>query len=178
MEQFYKVGQIVNTHGIRGEVKVLPSTDFTDERFRKGSKLRIFNPENGRTEIVTVERARETKTTLVVQFEGWNDINKVLPYKGWLIQIAASQLSELPEGEYYIHQLVGCTVYMPDGSVLGELVHVLRPGANDVWEVQAPPLANGKKGPVHLIPYIDEVVKSVDVAAKRIDIVPMEGLLE
>ncbi len=178
MYSYLKVGTIVNTHGIRGEVKILPSTDFADERFRVGNTLRIEQPGTGKFEDVTVKYARDQKTNYIVQFEGWTDINQVIPYKGWQILIPVKELSELPEGEFYIFQLVGCEVFMPDGSLLGKITQVLHPGANDVWEVQGEDPSGKKKLKSHYIPYIDDVVKKIDIGLRRIEIEPIEGLIE
>ena len=86
--------------------------------------------------------------------------------------MSEDQLVELDEGEYYYHQIVGCQVFDEEGALLGTVKEILAPGANDVWVART---ADGKE---LLIPYIDDVVKQVDVEAKRIVIRPLEGLFD
>ncbi len=82
------------------------------------------------------------------------------------------QLGSLPEGEYYFHEIIGCTVVLADQQEIGVIKEILTPGANDVWVVKA------KGGKEILIPYIEDIVLSVNVQEKKVIIQPMEGLLE
>lgn len=170
--KLYNVGKIVNTHGIRGELKVLSQTDFPELRFEKGSSLVMIDPTGGDQVPVTVETSREQKGLFYVKFNGWDNINQVEKYKGWLLKVGESQLAELDEDEYYFHEIVGCQVVTADGSVLGEVTEILTPGANHVWVVSR---SQGK--PV-LLPVIDDVVKEVDVEHKRITVELLEGLVD
>ncbi len=86
-EKLYTVGKIVNTHGIRGELKIVPQTDFADERFAAGSKLVFVDPNSSATLPVTVESAREHKTMFIIRFRGFGNINEVEKYKGWLLKV-------------------------------------------------------------------------------------------
>lgn len=170
-EHWLSVGRLVNTHGIRGEVKVLPSTDFPDERFAPGSHLTLHAPDSSETVEVEVASAREHKGMYIVKLRGFDNINEVLPYKGWQIKVPVSQRIPLEEGEFYFYEIIGCTVVTEEGEELGRISEILRPGANDVWVVERP------QGRPVLIPYIDDVVRDVDVAAKRVTIHLMEGLI-
>lgn len=169
-EQLYTVGKIVNTHGIRGELKIVPDTHFP-ERFDPESKLVIVDLQNKQTP-VTVLSARLHKNMYIVKFKGYDNINEVEKYKGGLLKVEEKYQGELDEGEYYYHQIIGCTVVSDDGTELGVVSEILSPGANDVWVVSKP-----KSKPV-LIPVIDEVVLDVDVSAKLIKIHILEGLLD
>lgn len=171
-EKLYTVGKIVNTHGIRGELKIVPQTDFPEERFTKGSKLVFFNPELGSTLPVTVESSRFHKNMAIVRFQGYDDINEVEKYKGWLLKVEEQYLSELEDEEFYYHEIIGCRVYTEEGEELGTISDILSPGANDVWVVERP------KGKPLLLPYIDDVVLGVDVEQKRVTVRLMEGLLD
>lgn len=171
-EKLYTVGKIVNTHGIRGELKILPQTDFADERFAKGSNLVFVDPNSSATLPVTVESAREHKTTYIIRFKGFGNINEVEKYKGWLLKVEEKYLSELADDEYYYHEIIGCTVVTEEGETLGEITEILSPGANDVWVVKRP------KGKPLLLPYIDDVILSVDVKEKKVTARLMEGLLD
>jgi len=171
MGRFFHVGKIVNTHGIRGEVRVISITDFPESRFKKGAKLYLFLPGKKEGMELEVESWRRHKQFDLLSFKGYNSINEVEAFKGGVLKVPEEQLAKLPEGEYYFHEIIGCKVWTADGEEIGTVREILTPGANDVWVVQS-----DKK--VHYIPYIGEVVKSVDVKEKRVIIEPMEGLLD
>lgn len=169
MSQFFNVGKIVNTHGIRGELKVLPLTDFPEERFAKGSKLVI---ETGEGQLpVTVESARLHKNMYVVRLNDFTNINEVEKYKGTMLKVSSEYQTELSEDEFYFHQIVGCEVVTDEGETLGTIKEILTPGANDVWVVKA---NNGKE---ILLPYIDDVILHVDVVNQKVTVHLMEGLV-
>lgn len=169
---FYHVGKIVNTHGTRGELKIIPQTDFPEVRFAKGSKLYAFVPESANGEAVTVESARFHKGTYIVKLKEFHDINQILRFKGGSLKVDESELVDLEEDEYYYHEIVGCEVFSEEGERLGVVKEILSPAANDVW------VAKREKGRDLLIPVIDDVVREVDVDNKRIVIHVMEGLLD
>ncbi|MED1441721.1 ribosome maturation factor RimM [Aeribacillus composti] len=170
-EKWFQVGKIVNTHGIRGEVRVVSVTDFPDERYKRGNRLYIFQKDKEPVEVI-VKSHRIHKNFDLLSFEGYDSINEVEPFKGSDIKVPESQLGSLDEGEYYFHEIIGCSVYTEDGDELGIINEILTPGANDVWVVKR----IGKKD--LLIPYIEDVVKHIDVKEKRVIIFPMEGLLD
>ncbi|WP_159886995.1 ribosome maturation factor RimM [Paenibacillus puerhi] len=171
-DKLYTVGKIVNTHGIRGELKVVSETDFPAERFAKNSKLVFVDPNSGAKLPVTVESAREHKLMFIIRFQGFGNINEVEKYKGWLLKVEEQYLSELDQDEYYYHEIIGCSVVTEEGEVLGEIKEILSPGANDVWVIKRP------QGKELLIPYIDEVVLDVNVKDKKVTVRLMEGLLD
>ncbi|MMZ68538.1 Ribosome maturation factor RimM [compost metagenome] len=107
----------------------------------------------------------------IVKFEEYGNINDVEKYKGYDLKVPKEESVELPENEYYFHEIIGCRVVDEEGSELGVIEEILRPGANDVWVVKQP---NRKQ---LLLPVIDEVVLDVDVKAKLVKIHLMEGLL-
>ena len=166
-----KVGKIVNTHSLRGEVKVISSTDLEEERFKKGSKLLITRG-NQVIEEVEVESYRSHKNSLLVKFKGIDSINEAEKFKNLQIKVDSENISELEENEFYFHEIIGCRVFDENNTILGEVVEILTPGANDVWVIK------GENGKEILIPYIADVVKNVDVQNKKIDIEIMEGLID
>ena len=166
-----KVGKIVNTHSLRGEVKVISSTDFEEERFKKGIKLLITRG-NQVIEEVVVESYRSHKNSLLVKFEGIDSINEAEKFKNLQLKVDSENISELEENEFYFHEIIGCRVFDENNILLGEVVEILTPGANDVWVIK------GENGKEILIPYIADVVKNVDVQNKKIDIEIMEGLID
>ncbi|MBB6282139.1 ribosome maturation factor RimM [Geobacillus subterraneus] len=172
MERWFNVGKIVNTHGIRGEVRVISRTDFPEERYKRGNKLYIFRERDAEPVEVTVKSHRVHKSFDLLSFEGYDSINDVEPFKGAMLKVPESQLGQLDEGEYYFHEIIGCTVVTENGETIGTVREILTPGANDVWVVRR------QDGTDALIPYIDDVVLRVDTERKTIIIRPMEGLLE
>lgn len=169
-EKLVTVGRIVNSHGIRGELKVVPETDFP-ERFDKGNVLIIVDSQNKQTP-VTVQTSRLHKNMFILQFDQFSNINDVEKFKGSLLKIEAKEQQPLEEGEYYYHEIIGCKVITEEGQELGLVSEVLTPGANDVWVVTLP------KGKQLLLPVIDDVILDVDIANKTIRIHLMEGLME
>lgn len=171
-DQFFTVGVITGTHGIRGEVKVLPKTDFPEARFVKNSKLSLRKPGLPPERQVTIQSARPHKNVWLVQLEGFADINLVEAWRGMELVVPEQELMKLPKGTYYIHQLVGMDVYLDDGRFAGKLVEVLLPGANDVYVVRGP-----LQKPDLLLPAIPSVVQEVDIDAKRMTVHLLPGLL-
>ncbi|NOU84902.1 ribosome maturation factor RimM [Paenibacillus sp. LMG 31460] len=169
-EKLVTVGRIVNSHGIRGELKVVPETDFP-ERFDKGNALIIVDSQNKQTP-VTVQTSRLHKNMFILQFDQFSNINDVEKFKGSLLKIEAKEQQPLEEGEYYYHEIIGCKVVTEEGQELGLVSEVLTPGANDVWVVSLP------KGKQLLLPVIDDVILDVDIVNKTIRIHLMEGLME
>ena len=166
-----KVGKIVNTHSLKGEVKVISSTDFEEQRFEKGTELLITRG-NQVVKEVTVESYRTHKNNLLVKFVGIDSIEEAEKIKNLQIKIDSDNIGELEENEFYFHEIIGCEVFDENGKSLGEISEILTPGANDVWVIKS---QNGKE---ILIPYIEDVVKKIDVENKKIDIEVMEGLID
>jgi 16S rRNA processing protein RimM len=170
-ERLLNIGKIVNTHGIKGELKIYPQTDFPEVRFKVGNKLMMFPPDSGTPIEIEIVASREQKTMYVVKIKGYDNINQVEKFKGWELKVTDGERVPLPEGEYYFRDIVGCEVITDDGETLGTVTDILSPGANDVWVVK---MAKGKE---LLLPVIDDVVLDVDVAARKIKVHLMEGLL-
>jgi 16S rRNA processing protein RimM len=169
-EKLFTVGKIVNTHGIRGELKIVPETDFP-ERFAEGSELVIVDAQQKQTP-VKVQASRLHKNMYILKFEKYDNINDVEKYKGSLLKIEGKYQEPLDEGEYYYHEIMGCKVITDEGQELGLITEILTPGANDVWVVSRP-----QKKQL-LLPVIDDVILEVNVADKIVRIHLMEGLLE
>ena len=161
--ELYTVGKIVNTHGIRGEVKVVATTDFVDQRFADGATLYLVKKDQAPVEL-TVEHARMHK------FKQFNNINEVQHFRDAELKVADQGQAELEEGQYYYHQIIGLTAETVDGRVLGKIKEILAPGANDVWVVDREQKTD------LLLPVIDDVVKEVDLAGGKVIVELLEGL--
>jgi 16S rRNA processing protein RimM len=171
MEKWFNVGKIVNTHGIRGEVRVISKTDFPEKRYKVGNVLYLFMPGSNKPIELTVKTHRTHKNFNLLTFEGFENINEVEKFRDGILKVPESQLGELDEDEFYYHEVIGCHVVTTEGLELGKVTEILSPGANDVWVIKS------SEGKEILIPYIEDVVKKVDVKEKVILIQPMEGLL-
>ncbi|MFD2628362.1 ribosome maturation factor RimM [Oceanobacillus kapialis] len=169
-QKLYNIGKIVNTHGIRGEVKVVRISDF-EERFTVGNKVFAVK-DKGEPVALTIASHRIHKGFDLVQFEGYGNINDVEVFKGGYLKISEEQLTELENNEYYYHEIIGCEVVTNHGETLGVIKEILSPGANDVWVIRR------HKERDLLIPYIEDVVKEVSIQEKKVIIEPMEGLLD
>lgn len=166
----FTIGKVINTHGIKGEVKVKQISDF-DDRFTIGATVYAVDKDQQSTAL-TIDGSRFQKDFRLLHFNGYDTIESVETLKGLTLKIKAEQLTELEENEYYYHEIIGCSVYTIDGEELGKIESILAPGANDVWVVK------GEHQQEILIPYIEDVVKEVDVKNKLVKIELMEGLVE
>ncbi|MGT2959552.1 ribosome maturation factor RimM [Streptococcus caballi] len=165
----FNVGKIVNTQGLQGEMRVLSVTDFAEERFKKGTKLALFDEKDQFVMEVEIASHRKQKNFDIVKFKGMYHINDIEKFKGFSLKVAEENLSELDDGEFYYHEIIGLDVYEND-VLIGQIKEILQPGANDVWVVKR----KGKRD--LLLPYIPPVVLEVDIANHRVDVEIMEGL--
>lgn len=165
------VGKIINTHGLKGELKILSRTNFEEERFKEGSKL-LITQGNKVVKEVEVEFARFHKGKYLIKFVGINDINEAEIYKNMQIKVSDEYLCDLDEGEFYFYEIIGCEVFDENKNLLGEVIDILQTGANDVWVVKS---LNNKE---YLIPYIDDIIKEINIEEKKIFIAKMEGLFD
>lgn len=168
-DKMFTIGKIINTHGIKGEVKVKQITDF-EERFSIGATVFLITHDDQQLELM-IDGCRTQQDLLLIHFTGYDTIDAVQDFKGTLLKIKSAQLTELNEHEFYYYEIIGCTVYTMDEEEIGKVDSIFSPGANDVWVVKG---SNQKE---ILIPYIEDVVKEVDIENKRIVIEPIEGLL-
>jgi 16S rRNA processing protein RimM len=171
-EAYYNVGKIVNTHGIRGEVKVLAITDFPEKRFAPKSRLSVV--QKGQRQTLTVASYRHQKTFELMTFKEIPTLTEAETIKGLTLQVAAADQQALAPGEgYYYHDIIGLTVIdQATQQSLGTVKEILSPGANDVWVVQRPQRKDW------LLPYIPSVVLQVDLDAQQVMIDLPEGLID
>jgi 16S rRNA processing protein RimM len=168
---YYKVGKIVNTHGIRGEVRVISTTDFTEERYQVGETLYLFRDDQD-VLTLTIASYRRHKNFDLLSFEGYPNINDVEAFRDGILKISEKQLGALNEHEYYYHEIIGLTVLDDEENEIGKITEILSPGANDVWVVKR----KGQKDA--LIPYIESVVKDIDLTEGVVHVEIPEGLLD
>lgn len=173
-EQYYLVGKIVNTQALRGEVRVMATTDFPEERFKIGATLAIFNGDK-LVEIVEVDGHRLHKNFNLLHFKGKDNINDVEKFKGFDLKVAGTEreADELDENEFYYDDIIGLEVYTTDDIYLGKVREITSLPSNDVWAIQRP-----NKGKDILIPYIEDIVLKIDLDDNRVVIDPMDGLID
>lgn len=159
------VGRITRTHGVRGEVAVLPLSEVRS-RFEPGSTLFLDERED---RPLTVAGSRPHLQRLLVAFRGIEDRTSAEALRGQYLFVPASSAPPLPEGEFWAHDVVGCDVFVSDGRPIGRIREILHTPANDVWTV------DGRDGEV-LIPALKEVVQEVDVPGRRIVVREVSGL--
>lgn len=168
MEQLLQVGVISSTHGIRGEVKVFPTTDDPD-RFRKLKQVIL---DTGREQkSLEIEGVKFFKQFVILKFKGIDNINDIEKYKGKSLYVTREHAVKLKKDEYFIADLIGMTVTEEDGTTLGTVCDVLQTGANDVYAVA---LADG--GEV-LLPAIKDCILSVDMEKREMQVHVLDGLM-
>ncbi|MCI8713842.1 MAG: 16S rRNA processing protein RimM [Ruminococcus sp.] len=167
MEQFLQVGVISSTHGVRGEVKVFPTTD-DPKRFLDLKKVLL---DTGKERIsLEISGVRFFKKLVIVKFKGIDNINEIEKYKGCALLVGRADAVELGEDEYYIADLIGMEV-VTDGGDKGVLKNVLSTGANEVYVIEFERL-----GEV-LVPAIRQCILDVDVENARMRVYLPEGLV-
>ncbi len=169
MTEYLNLGKIVNTHGVRGEIRLQAITDKPEERFVPGAEL-VIELGAGEYEKVTVKSHRKHKSFNLLTFEEFDNINDVEHFKTKMLQIEKDDLPELAEGEFYEGELIGLTVVNKEKEEIGKLKEVLFLPANDVWVVSRP----GKKD--LLLPVIESVILKVDLDEEIVVVHVMEGL--
>lgn len=169
MEAMLQVGVISTTHGVRGEVKVFPTTD-TAQRFLDLTHVYL---DLGKEELqeLEIQQVKFVKKFAVLKLKGLDDINEAEKYKGKTLWIPREEAQPLGEDEYYIGDLIGMDVVLEDESPFGVLKDVMETGANDVYIVET---VQGKEV---LLPAIGECIQQVDVEAGVMTIHLMDGLL-
>ena len=167
MENFFEIGQIVNTNGLKGVIKVKP---FTDNIKEFESFKSIYIQKKGELIEFKIEKVMYVKQMVLLKLEGINDINEAEKYRNYYIKVDRNKMPKLPEDSYYIVDLLGCEVATVEGEILGKVDDVFPTGSNDVYVVKD---ENGKQ---ILIPAIKDVIKSIDISNKKVIVKLMEGL--
>ena len=170
MDDLFRVGVIANTHGVRGEVKVFPTTD-APERFKKLKKVIL----DAKREKITLEiqSTRFFKNLVILKFKGIDNINDIEKYKGCDLYVERENATPLNEGEYYIADLIDMDVIDEDGNELGILHDVMQTGANDVFVIKLKD--NGKE---LLLPNIPSCVLNVNLEDRKITVHILDGLMD
>ncbi len=169
MDDLLKVGVITSTHGIRGEVKVFPTTDDS-RRFLELEEIILDTGKEKR--VLTIEGVKFFKNMVILKFKGYDNINDVEIYRQKELYVTREQAVPLEENEYFIADLIGLLAVSDEGEDLGEIADVLQTAANDIYVI--------KKAGVSdlLVPAIKECVKNVDIEGGRVELHLLPGLRE
>ena len=167
MNEFLEIGQIVNTYGIKGYLKVVPFTD-NYERFKDLKK--IFIDVKGSLQEFIIEEVKSNKNVVLLKLKGIDDINVAENYRNYYIKINRDDAVKLPKDTYFVIDLIGIQVVTDDNVLLGNIVDIFKTGANDVYVVK------DELGKQKLLPAIDDVIKDVDILNKKMIVHLIEGL--
>lgn len=167
METYFEIGQIVNTYGIKGFLKVV---HFTDDINRFDDLKEIYIEKDEKLEKVSIEEVKYHNNTVMLKIKGIDTIELAEKYKGCYIKIDRKDAKKLPKNSYFIVDLLDSDVYTIENRYLGKIVDIFKTGSNDVYVVK------DELGKQLLLPAIKSVVKQVDIENKKIVVELIKGL--
>lgn len=169
MEEYLEIGQIVNTNGLKGFLKIKP---LTDDMTRFEELEYIYIQKGKELMKRQIEEVRYVKNMVLLKLEGINNIEEAEKYKNFYLKISKKDaIKNLPENSYLVVDILKCEVFTEEGECLGKMVDVMQTGSNDVYIVK------NKEGKEILLPAIKDVVKNIDIQNKKIMVKLMDGLI-
>ncbi len=168
MQNLLEIGQIVNSYGIKGFLKVVP---YTDDITRYSNLKEIYIEKNKKLEKMEIEEVKYHKNLVLLKLKGIDDINETLKYKNCYIKIDRKDAVDLPENSYFIVDLINIEVYTEEDKYLGKIIDIFPTGSNDVYVVK------DELGKQILLPAIREVIKKVDIENKKMIVHLLEGMV-
>jgi len=165
--EYFEIGQIVNTYGIKGFVKVVP---YTDDIKRFEQLKSVYIEQKSKIIEAFIEEVKYSKNLVLIKLKGINSIEEAEKYKNAILKIDRKDAVKLPEDTYFIVDLIGLDVYTLDGENLGKLEDIFKTGSNDVYVVK------NELGKQILIPAIESVIKQIDLSHRKIIVNLLEGL--
>ena len=167
MNKYLELGQIVNVKGLKGEVKV---NSFTDDNTKFERIPKVFVKQKDSMKEYEIEKVGYNKNQVIIKFKEINTIEEAEKLRNSYIVVDRDILGELPEGVYYIADLIGLDVYTEDNEYIGKVDDIYNTGSNDIYVIK------DEMGKQKLLPGIDEVIKKVDLDNNRIIVNIIEGL--
>lgn len=165
--EMINVGHVAGFHGLKGEMKVKGTSDFSDERFKPKNKLILTN---GKEQLeVTIKSHRVHKGYDLVAIEGYNNLNEIEKFRGYSFKITKDMLFELEEDEYYNFDLIGLEIIDFEGNSRGKVKTIMNLNANDMFVVDY-------EGRDILIPFVSSIVDKVNLENKKITLFEIDGL--
>ena len=168
MQNRLQVGVITSTHGVRGEVKIFPTTDDS-KRFE--TLKEVWMDQNGQDVKLKITGVKFFKKYVILKFEGFDAIEQIEKYRGKELFVDRKDAVELEKDEFFIADLIGLDVETTDGKNIGTIQEVLQTGANDVYVVKG-------LSKEYYLPAISECVKSIDLGQNKMIVFLMKGLEE
>lgn len=168
MEEYLEIGQIVNTNGLKGLLKIKP---FTDDITRFEELEVIYIQREQELIAKNIEEVKYVKNMVLLKLEGIDNIEEAEKYKNLYIKINKKDIQELQEGEYLIADMLKCNVYTDENKLLGKMVDIFNTGSNDIYVVKT------EEGKEILLPAIKDVVKIIDIQNQKIIVKLMDGLI-
>ena len=169
MEKFLKIGAVTTTHGVRGEMKVFPTTD-DPQRFLDLDEVILTNGKQSETH--SIVGVKFFKNLVILKLEGIESMDEAVRYRSWDVMIPREKGVPLKENEYYVADVIGMTVWTEDGKLFGTLKDVMETGANDVYVVQT------KEHGEVLIPAIKACIMRVNVEEGEMTVHLLPGLID
>lgn len=169
MQKYFEVGQIVNTFGVKGLLKVKA---FTDELERFEELKTVYICKKNEMQLVEIEGVQYHKNMVLLKIKGIDDMGEAEKYKGLFLKIDRKDAKKLPEGKYFIADLIGLDVYTDDEKYLGKVDDIFQTGSNDVYVIK------DEMGKQILLPGIPEVIKKVDLENEKIIVHLLKGLVD
>jgi 16S rRNA processing protein RimM len=168
MEEYLEIGQIVNTSGLKGFLKVIP---LTDDITRFEDLKTVYIQEKKDLVEFKIQEVKYSKNMVLLKLEGIDDIGEAEKFKNFYIKINRKDAVELEEDSYFIVDIIGCKVFTDENEFLGKVIDVFQTGSNDVYTVK-----NNEDKEI-LLPAIEDVIKDIDIANKKIVVKLMDGLI-
>lgn len=163
-----EVGQIVNTFGIKGFVKVYP---YVDDISRFDNLKKVYIKSKKIDKQLSIEEVKYHKNMVLIKFKGIETVEEAEKLKNAYVEIDRADAIPLEEGQYFIADLIGLDVYLDTGEKLGVLEDIYNTGSSDIYVVK------NELGKQFLLPYIDEVIKKIDIEEGKITVHIIEGLI-
>ena len=173
----FEIGKIRTTHGLKGELKVFPTTD-DPKRFDQLKNKQVYVVQDRQTGKYTIQSVRYQKDLVLVKFKEIDDIDQAAKLRAGTIKIDQSLAVPLEEGEFYLKDLYGMQVVSDTGETLGELIDIMFTGANNVYVVEPATVQPGKKKKDILIPHTQQCILNIDVEAKQMLVHIPNGLID
>ena len=167
-QEYFEIGQIVNHFGIKGMVKVNP---FTDDISQFETLKKLLLEKDGKLIEIEVEETKYSKNQVLLKLKGIDTIEEAEKYRGSYLKIARKDARKLPEGTYFIADLIGLPVYTEEGILLGNVDDIYNSGANDIYVVK------DSLGKQILLPATKEVIKQIDIENEKIVVHLLKGLV-
>lgn len=169
MVEYLEIGKVINTHGVKGEVKVLP---LTDDPERYSLLKSVFIDNNGKLEEHKIESVRYNKGFVLLKLKGLNSIEDAEKFRNKVLSINREDAIKLPEGSYFICDLIGIVITDISGTELGTLEDVIKTGSNDVYIVKS------KEKKEILIPALKTIIKCINIEQKTMLVDLPEEILD